>query len=100
MDSINKTRDMSKYRAYMKNQVTELLTNYGEISLMWFDFSYAEKGNAAWDSENLLKLARKSQPKIMVNNRLDLNKVEGELVLALPVNKPNVEIAVVELILK
>ena len=27
-------------------------------------------------------------------------KVEGELVLALPVNKPNVEIAVVELILK
>lgn len=77
MDSINKTRDMNKYRAYMKNQVTELLTNYGEISLMWFDFSYAEKGNKEWDSENLLKLARKLQPKILVNNRLDLNKVEG-----------------------
>lgn len=77
MDSINKTRDMNKYRAYMKNQVTELLTNYGEISLMWFDFSYKEKGNAAWDSENLLKLARKLQPKILINNRLDLNKVEG-----------------------
>lgn len=77
MDSINATRDMNKYRAYMKNQITELLTNYGEISLMWFDFSYAEKGNKEWHSENLLKLARKLQPKIMVNNRLDLNKVEG-----------------------
>lgn len=77
MDSINKTRDMNKYRAYMKNQVTELLTNYGEISLIWFDFSYKEKGNKEWDSENLLKLARKLQPKILINNRLDLNKVEG-----------------------
>lgn len=77
MDSLNKTRDMNKYRAYMKNQVTELLTNYGEISLIWFDFSYKEKGHNEWASEDLLKTVRKLQPKALVNNRLDLNSTEG-----------------------
>ena len=24
----------------MRNQVTELLTNYGKIDILWFDFSY------------------------------------------------------------
>ena len=41
---LNKNRDMHKYAEYMRNQVTELLTNYGEISILWFDFSY-EKSN-------------------------------------------------------
>ena len=27
----------------MKNQVRELLTNYGEISIIWFDFSFPGK---------------------------------------------------------
>ena len=33
-------RDMHKYAEYMRNQVTELLTNYGKIDILWFDFSY------------------------------------------------------------
>ena len=37
---LNKGKDMAKYRQYMKDQVTELLTNYGKISIIWFDFSY------------------------------------------------------------
>jgi len=47
---------MAKYREYIKNQVRELLTNYGEISIIWFDFSFPGKngkGRADWDSENL-----------------------------------------------
>lgn len=77
---LNKGRDMSKYREYMKNQVRELLTNYGEISVIWFDFSFPGKngkGRADWDSENLLKLARSLQPGIIVDDRLDLRDVEG-----------------------
>ncbi len=77
---LNKGRDMSKYREYMKNQVRELLTNYGEISIIWFDFSFPGKngkGRADWDSENLLKLARSLQPGIIVDDRLDLRDVEG-----------------------
>ena len=77
---LNKGRDMNKYREYMKNQVRELLTNYGEISIIWFDFSFPGKngkGRADWDSENLLKLARSLQPGIIVDDRLDLKDVEG-----------------------
>jgi alpha-L-fucosidase len=77
---LNKGRDMNKYREYIKNQVRELLTNYGEISIIWFDFSFPGKngkGHADWDSENLLKLARSLQPGIIVDDRLDLGDVEG-----------------------
>jgi alpha-L-fucosidase len=79
-DRLNKGRDMNKYRDYLKNQVTELLTNYGKISIIWFDFSFPGehgKGRADWDSENLLKLARTLQPGIIVDDRLDLADVEG-----------------------
>jgi alpha-L-fucosidase len=71
---------MNKYREYLKNQVRELLTNYGEISIIWFDFSFPGKngkGHDDWDSENLLKLARSLQPGIIVDDRLDLSNVEG-----------------------
>jgi alpha-L-fucosidase len=77
---LNKGKNMSRYREYMKNQVRELLTNYGEISIIWFDFSFPGangKGHADWDSENLLKLARSLQPGIIVDDRLDLRNVEG-----------------------
>ena len=77
---LNKGRDMSKYREYMKNQVRELLTNYGEISIIWFDFSFPGnhgKGHDDWDSEGLLKLARSLQPGIIVDDRLDLRNIEG-----------------------
>jgi len=77
---LNKGKDMKKYQEYMKNQVRELLTNYGEISIIWFDFSFPGKngkGKADWDSENLLKLARSLQPGIIIDDRLDLRDVEG-----------------------
>jgi len=71
---------MNKYREYIKNQVRELLTNYGEISVIWFDFSFPGKhgkGHDDWDSENLLKMVRSLQPGIIVDDRLDLDNVEG-----------------------
>jgi len=64
----------------MKNQVRELLSNYGQISIIWFDFSFPGKngkGRDDWDSENLLKLARTLQPGIIVDDRLDLRDVQG-----------------------
>lgn len=79
-EKLNVGKDMKKYQEYMKNQVTELLTNYGEISIIWYDFSFPGqngKGRADWDSENLLKLTRKLQPGIIVDDRLDLKDVEG-----------------------
>ncbi|NMC65112.1 MAG: hypothetical protein GYA53_03115, partial [Acidobacteria bacterium] len=79
-DRLNAGKDMNRYRQYMKDQVRELLTNYGEISIMWFDFSFPGKhgkGRDDWDSVGLLKLARSLQPNIIVDDRLDLQDVEG-----------------------
>jgi alpha-L-fucosidase len=79
-DRLNKGRDMKKYREYLKNQVRELLTNYGEVSVLWLDFSSPGKNGKDhndWDSENLLKMVRQLQPGILVNDRLDLKDVEG-----------------------
>lgn len=72
----NKTRDMRKYAEYMRNQVTELLTEYGKIDVIWFDFSYPQsergKGRNDWESEKLVKMIRKLQPDILIDDRLDL----------------------------
>ncbi|MBW6500704.1 MAG: alpha-L-fucosidase [Bacteroidales bacterium] len=79
-EKLNKGKDMNRYRIYMKNQVRELLANYGEISIIWFDFSFPGKngkGRADWDSEGLIKLARSLQPGIIIDDRLDLRDVEG-----------------------
>ena len=77
---LNKSRDMKKYAEYMRNQVRELLTNFGKIDIIWFDFSYPTneykgmkgKGRDDWESETLLKMVRELQPSIIVDNRLDL----------------------------
>lgn len=37
---LDKGRDIKKYNEYVRNQVAELLTNYGKIDILWFDFSY------------------------------------------------------------
>ncbi|HOL35392.1 MAG TPA: alpha-L-fucosidase [bacterium] len=81
-EKLNSSRDMSKYREYLHNQVRELLTNYGKIDILWCDFSYPAgpgrpagwvgKGRQDWDSENLVKMIRSIQPHILINNRLDL----------------------------
>ena len=56
IDKLNAGRDMAKYREYMRNQVTELLTNYGKIDILWFDFSYPGEngtGHDDWGSSKL-----------------------------------------------
>lgn len=74
-EELNKGRDMRRYAQYMRDQVTELLTDYGKIDILWFDFSYPGedgKGRDDWESEKLLALVRKLQPDIIVDDRLDL----------------------------
>ncbi|MGN0871364.1 MAG: alpha-L-fucosidase [Victivallales bacterium] len=77
----NASRDMRKYAQYMRDQVTELLTGYGKIDVMWFDFSYPTgkyagwpigKGKDDWESEKLVKLIRSLQNHVIIDDRLDL----------------------------
>lgn len=75
--SLNKSRDMATYRKYLYDQVTEILTKYGKIDLLWLDYSFTGKygkGKDDWGSIELLKQIRKLQPNIIVNNRLDLKE--------------------------
>ena len=80
-ETLNKNRDMTLYRQYMKDQIRELLTNYGRVDILWMDFSYPEpngKSSRDWDSEGLLRLVRNLQPWVIVNNRLGLyDTVDG-----------------------
>ena len=79
----NEKRDMAKYRAYMMQQVTELLTEYGKIDILFFDFTHpgyhqeGKNGREDYHSEELLALTRKLQPQIIVNDRLALKDVVG-----------------------
>jgi alpha-L-fucosidase len=71
----NPQRDMTRYAAYMRGQVRELLTNYGPVDYLFFDFSYPGedgKGRDDWESKELLALVRELQPNVLVNDRLDL----------------------------
>ncbi len=53
----------------MQGEIRELLSNYGRIDLMWFDFDGRE---AVYDQTNTYALVKKLQPEIIINNRLDL----------------------------
>lgn len=80
-DKLNKGRDMNKYREYLRNQVRELMTNYGKIDVLWLDWSWGKdakhgKRDKDWDAVNLLKMVRQLQPGIIVNNRLGLEDYE------------------------
>lgn len=64
-------RNVARYTEYLHGQTRELLTNYGKIDIIWYDFSYEEKGREAWRSEELVELVRELQPDIIINDRLD-----------------------------
>ena len=88
-EELDKGRDVRKYAEYMRNQLTELLTNYGKIDILWLDFSYTHpdpasvkpwmqhgggKGKNEWESEKLISLVRSLQPNIIIDNRADLEQ--------------------------
>lgn len=70
-------RDQGKYIQYLHGQVRELLSNYGPLDIMWFDFSFDEKGPEEWGSADLLKMVRSLQPNIIIDSRLDRGHLEG-----------------------
>ncbi len=69
--------DFSRYLDYMHGQVRELLTNYGRIDIIWFDFSYGELTGEAWRAAELVEMARSLQPHILIDNRLDASGEKG-----------------------
>jgi len=59
-----------RFIEYLHAQVTELLTKYGDIGVMWFDGEWEN----TWSHEHgkpLYDLCRNLQPSVIVNNRVD-----------------------------
>jgi len=56
--------DFNKYAEYMENQVTELMTNYGEINQLFWDVNVIGYNNQAFNDR-----MRKLQPCMLINDR-------------------------------
>ena len=85
--TLNEGRDQKRYIEYLHGQVRELLTDFGRIDAMFYDYSYPGgkggrpetlmgKGRDEWASEELIRMTRELQPQILVDDRLDLLDVD------------------------
>lgn len=61
--------EFDRYENYLAEQVTELLSRYGPIGVMWFDGDW----ESTWTQDRGLRLydlCRRLQPNVIVNNRI------------------------------
>ena len=75
------------YIQFMKNQLTELLTNYGEIAGIWFDGYWDQLDNSNhdnptpridWHFREIYDLIHKLQPQCLVGNNHHITPLPGE----------------------
>jgi alpha-L-fucosidase len=68
--SPNGPRNHDIYVDYLHHQMRELLSDYGPVDIIWWD--YSKKGNEGpfWRADELMAMARRLQPAIISNNRL------------------------------
>lgn len=69
-DALNQGRDMARYREFMHAQVRELVTNYGTLDVLWFDWTPPQKSAEDWGAEALTRMVREAQPGIILNDRI------------------------------
>lgn len=51
-------------------QISELLSNYGKIDLLWFDFMYPNAGDFKWGEKELKKQLLEKYPYLVINDRM------------------------------
>lgn len=66
------------YYRFMNNQLTELLTNYGDIGAIWFDGVWDQPEDFDWQLEEQYALIHKLQPSCMVGNNHHRAPYAGE----------------------
>ena len=73
-------RDLNRYVDYLHNQTEELLRRYDPVDIIWFDFSvsasdrFPGKGRNEWRSEELIAKIRAINPKILIDDRLQIDQ--------------------------
>lgn len=76
-----KKADWPSYYAFMNRQLTELLTNYGEVGAIWFDGVWDHDQDTVpfdWQLEEQYALIHRLQPACLVGNNHHQTPVEGE----------------------
>lgn len=68
--------DFNRYIAYMKNQLKELVTNYGDIGVLWFDGEWEKTWNHDYGLD-LYNYVRNLNPDIIINNRVDIGSMDN-----------------------
>jgi alpha-L-fucosidase len=70
--------DWDSYINFMKTQLTELLTNYGDVvSGIWFDGDW-ERKTANWRYEEIYQLIHRLRPEVMISNNHHTEIKPGE----------------------
>lgn len=79
--------DWESYIRFMKTQLTELLTNYGQIAGIWFDGHWDQLDNdhdktlqskVNWHYDEIYKLIHSLQPQCLISNNHHLTPIPGE----------------------
>jgi alpha-L-fucosidase len=67
----NGQRNHTKYLEYLHAQAEELVSNYGPVDILWWDYSSQDfQGEEAWRAFELMDKVRARNPRIIMNNRL------------------------------
>ena len=67
----NGERNHAQYLDYLHAEVKELVSNYGQVDVLWWDYSAQDfQGDEAWRATDLMNLVRTKQPAVLMNNRL------------------------------
>jgi len=69
--------DWDHYIGFMKQQLTELLTNYGPVAGIWFDGEW-ERRDVNWHFDEIYALIHKLQPAAMIGNNHHIAAIKGE----------------------
>ena len=68
-----KEHNFDRYLDYMHAQIEELCCNYGDLDILWFDFSYADMRGETWRASELMRAVRRWQPNALIDNRLEVS---------------------------